>query len=203
SRDKAILLPEDMKGLKTRGAGKMIEVMLQAAGASISTFPSNETYNAMQSGVVDALWTSSASLMSFRLQEVAKYVTTARDHTFWYMFEPLLMSKATYDKLTPEQQKIVHEVGQSLQKFALDSCKADDKRVADVYGQAGMAQRLARRMVASSAWGRFSRAVKALNALTGHLAGLLILASCAIITNEVVWRYYLHQPHTWNLEVNI
>jgi TRAP-type C4-dicarboxylate transport system substrate-binding protein len=75
--------------------------------------------------------------MSFRLQEVAKNVTTARDHTFWYMFEPLLMSKATYDKLTPEQQKIVHEVGQSLQKFALDSCKADDKRVADVYGQAG------------------------------------------------------------------
>ena len=137
SHERPILLPADIKGLKTRGAGKMIEVMLQAAGASISTFPSNETYNAMQSGVVDALWTSSASLMSFRLQEVAKYVTTARDHTFWYMFEPLLMSKATYQKLTPEQQKIVHEVGQSLQKFALDSCKDDDKRVAEVYGNAG------------------------------------------------------------------
>src|SRR6185437_1027187 len=137
SRDKPILVPADVKGLKTRGAGKEIELMLQAAGASIATFPSTETYNAMQSGVVDALWTSSASLMSFRLQEVAKYVTTARDHTFWYMFEPLLMSKATYDKLTPEQQKIVHEVGASLQKFALDSCKDDDKRVAEVYGKAG------------------------------------------------------------------
>jgi TRAP-type C4-dicarboxylate transport system substrate-binding protein len=126
-----------VKGLKTRGAGKMIELMLQAAGASIATFPSNETYNAMQSGVVDALWTSSASLMSFRLQEVAKYVTTARDHTFWYMFEPLLMSKATYDKLTPEQQKIVMKVGHSLEQYALEACKKDDQKVAEVFGEAG------------------------------------------------------------------
>jgi TRAP-type C4-dicarboxylate transport system substrate-binding protein len=137
SRDKAIVLPADVKGLKTRGAGKMIELMLQAAGASIATFPSNETYNAMQSGVVDALWTSSASLMSFRLQEVAKYVTTARDHTFWYMFEPLLMSKATYDKLTPEQQKIVMKVGHSLEQYALEACKKDDQKVATVFGKAG------------------------------------------------------------------
>ncbi len=137
SRDKAVLVPGDVKGLKVRGAGKMIELMLQSAGASIATFPSNETYNAMQSGVVDALWTSSASLMSFRLQEVAKFVTTAQDHSFWYMFEPLLMSKATYDKLTPEQQKIVMEVGRSLQPFALESCQADDKKVAEVYGKAG------------------------------------------------------------------
>lgn len=137
SRDKPILVPADLKGLKTRGAGKMIELMLQAAGGSISTFPSTETYNAMRSGVVDALWTSSASLMSFRLQEVAKDVTTARKYTFWYMFEPLLMSKDTYDKLTPAQQKIVMDVGHSLQDFALTSCKADDKRVAEVFGKAG------------------------------------------------------------------
>lgn len=168
SRDKPILVPEDVKGLKVRGAGKMIELMLQGAGASIATFPSSETYNAMQSGVVDGLWTSSASLMSFRLMEVAKYVTTAQDHTFWYMFEPMLMSKATYDKLTPEQQKIVKEVGHSLQKFALDSCKADDKRVADVYGKAhdkvstmSEAQFMEwKKLAQQTAWKDFARDVK-------------------------------------------
>ncbi len=137
SRDKPILVPADLKGLKTRGAGKMIELMLQAAGGSISTFPSTETYNAMRSGVVDALWTSSASLMSFRLQEVAKDVTTARKWTFWYMFEPFLMSKDTYDKLTPAQQQIVAKVGRSLQSFALSACKSDDAKVAVVFGKAG------------------------------------------------------------------
>ncbi|HEX6136117.1 MAG TPA: TRAP transporter substrate-binding protein DctP [Casimicrobiaceae bacterium] len=168
SRDKPILLPADVKGLKTRGAGKEIELMLQAAGASIATFPSTETYNAMQSGVVDALWTSSASLMSFRLQEVSKYVTTARDHTFWYMFEPLLMSKATYDRLTPEQQKIVMDVGHSLQKFALEACKADDRKVADVFAKAGdkvsdmNAQQFAawKTLARNSAWKDFADHVK-------------------------------------------
>jgi TRAP-type C4-dicarboxylate transport system substrate-binding protein len=91
----------------------------------------------MQSGVLDGVWTSSASLISFRLYELAKHVTTAREHTFWFMFEPLLMSKATYDSLTPAQQKIVMEVGASLEPFAMQACKADDKELAEVYGKAG------------------------------------------------------------------
>jgi TRAP-type C4-dicarboxylate transport system permease small subunit len=52
-------------------------------------------------------------------------------------------------------------------------------------------------------WRGFRRTVQALNYATGLIAGLLIVASCIVITNEVFWRYYLHRPHTWNLEVNI
>jgi TRAP-type C4-dicarboxylate transport system substrate-binding protein len=138
SRDKRILVPEDVKGLKVRGAGKSIEVMLKAADAAIVSFPSNESYSALQSGVVDGMWTSSGSLVSYRLYEVAKHVTTARDKTFWFMFEPLLMAKSTYDGLTPEQQKIVTEVGASLDAFAVKSAKEDDQRVSDVYAKAGV-----------------------------------------------------------------
>jgi TRAP-type C4-dicarboxylate transport system substrate-binding protein len=137
SRDKAILVPEDTKGLKVRGAGKSMDELLKAAGGSITNVPSDETYSAMQSGVLDGVWTSSASLISFRLYELAKHVTTAREHTFWFMFEPLLMAKSTYDSLTPAQQKIVMEVGASLEPFAIQSCKEDDKALAEVYGKAG------------------------------------------------------------------
>ena len=69
-----------------------------------------------------------------------------------------------------------------------------------------MARRLPRRPQKArwiAAWRGFSRAVKAVNTLTGLLAGLLIVTSCIVITNEVIWRYYLRQPHTWNLELNI
>jgi len=52
-------------------------------------------------------------------------------------------------------------------------------------------------------WRGFSGTVKAINRVVGFLAGLMVVASCVIITNEVFWRYYLHRPHTWNLEVNI
>jgi TRAP-type C4-dicarboxylate transport system substrate-binding protein len=137
SRDKAILVPDDVKGLKVRGAGKSMDELLKAAGGAISNVTSDETYSAMQSGVLDGIWTSSSSLVSFRLYELAKHVTTARDKTFWYMFEPLLMSKATYNSLTPAQQKTVLDVGASLEKFAIQSCKEDDQTLAKVYAKAG------------------------------------------------------------------
>ncbi|MGH7101557.1 MAG: TRAP transporter substrate-binding protein DctP [Acetobacteraceae bacterium] len=168
SRDKPILVPADVKGLKVRGAGKMIELMLQSAGASISTFPSTETYNAMRSGVVDALWTTSASLMSFRLQEVAKDVTTARKYTFFYSFNPLLMSRDTLHKLDASEQKVMMEVGHEMQSFALAACKADDQKVADVFGKAGVhvydldrAHFLEwKKLAERSAWKDFARQVK-------------------------------------------
>ena len=137
SRAKPVISPDDVKGMKFRGGSKEMEMMLKAAGASPTNIPSSEIYSAMQSGVLDAALTSSTSLISFRLHEHAKHVTTARDKTFWFMFEPILMSKATFDKLTPEQQKIVLEVGASLEKFGMDSAKVDDQKLAEVYKQAG------------------------------------------------------------------
>jgi len=168
SRDKPILNPDDVKGLKVRGAGKSIEVMLKAAGGAIVSIPSSEGYSAMQTGVADAMWTSSGSLVSYRLYEVAKHVTTARDKTFWFMFEPLLMAKSTYDTLTPEQQKIVTEVGASLDAFAVKSAKEDDQRVADVYAKAGVTVHDMdeamfakwRKIAKASAWKEYAEKVK-------------------------------------------
>ena len=137
SRGKPVISPDDVKGLKFRGGSKEMDVMLKAAGASPTNVPSSEIYSAMQSGVLDAALTSSTSLISFRLHEHAKHVTTARDKTFWFMFEPIMMSKASFDKLTPEQQKIVMEVGAGLEKFGMDNAKVDDQKLAEVFKQAG------------------------------------------------------------------
>ena len=137
SRGKPVISPDDVKGLKFRGGSKEMDVMLKAAGASPTNVPSSEIYSAMQSGVLDAALTSSTSLISFRLHEHAKHVTTARDKTFWFMFEPIMMAKSTFDKLTPEQQKIVMEVGASLEKFGMDSARVDDQKLAEVFKQAG------------------------------------------------------------------
>jgi TRAP-type C4-dicarboxylate transport system permease small subunit len=53
------------------------------------------------------------------------------------------------------------------------------------------------------AWSAFRRVVAAVNGLNVLVGGLLILASCIAISNEVVWRYWLRAPHTWSLELNI
>lgn len=137
SSNKPILQPEDVKGMKVRGGSKEMDEMLKAAGAAITSVPSNEIYNAMQSGVLDGAVTSSTSLITFRLYEFSKNVTTARNKSFWFMFEPLLISKAAFDGLTPAQQKIMTEVGASLEKFAMEAAKVDDQELVKVYTKAG------------------------------------------------------------------
>ncbi|MDP3672760.1 MAG: TRAP transporter substrate-binding protein DctP [Telluria sp.] len=137
SKAKPILVPSDANGLKIRGGSKEMDMMMKAAGASATNVPSSEIYNAMQTGVLDVALTSSTSLLSFRLHEVSKYVTTARKNTFWFMFEPLLMSNSAFNSLTAAQQKIVMEVGASLEQFAMEESKKDDARLADVYAKQG------------------------------------------------------------------
>jgi len=137
SKTDPIVSPDDAKGKKVRGGSKEMDLMIKGAGGAVTNVPSNEIYNAMSSGVLDAALTSSTSLISFRLAENAKSVTTARNKAIWFMLEPLVISKETWSKLTPEQQKIMTEVGASLEPFAKDAAQADDKEMANVFAKAG------------------------------------------------------------------
>lgn len=137
SRTKPLVAPEDAKGMKVRGGSREMDMILKEAGASVLTLPSNEIYAAMQTGAMDAGMTSSTSLISFRLEEVSKGLTTGRKYAYWFMFEPLMMSKQIFDKLPKDQQAAIMSVGADLEKFAIESAKADDVAVAGVYAKAG------------------------------------------------------------------
>lgn len=137
SRAAPLVNPEDAKGMKVRGGSKEMDTILKAAGAAVLSTPSNELYAAMQTGAADACMTSSTSLISFRLEEVSKHLTTGRGKAYWFMLEPLLMAKSTFDKLTKEQQQIVMQVGAEMEKFGTEQARLDDKQVADIYTKAG------------------------------------------------------------------
>ena len=141
SRSTPVVVPDDVKGLKVRGGSREMDLMLKAAGGIISSVPSNEIYAAMQTGSLDAAVTSSTSLISFRLEEISKAITTGRTGSFWFMFEPLLMSKQVYDSLTPPQQKAVDEVGAELEPFAVAAARQDDADLASVYAKVGVTAR--------------------------------------------------------------
>ena len=111
SRSRPIVAPEDAKGLKVRGGSREMDMVLQTAGAAVLSVPSNELYAAMQTGACDAGITSSTSLISFRLEEVAKSLTSGAGASYWFMLEPLMMSKAIFDKLPKKQQDIILPVG--------------------------------------------------------------------------------------------
>jgi len=137
ARAKPLVSPDDAKGVKVRGGSREMDMMFKSAGASVLSLPSNEIYAAMQTGAMDAALTSSTSLISFRLEEVSKALTTGRSKSYWFMFEPLLISKDVFDKLSKPQQDAIMTVGGELEKFAVDNAKADDNAVAAVYAKAG------------------------------------------------------------------
>jgi len=122
--------PEDMKGLKIRSAGPTFAEMWQQAGASIVSVPSNEVYNALQTGVADATDTSTGSFVSFRIYEQVKCVTAPGENALWFMYEPVLMSKRSFDRLKKEQQEALLNAGKKSQDyFNKESKKLDDDMV--------------------------------------------------------------------------
>jgi TRAP-type transport system periplasmic protein len=112
-----ILKPDDLKGIKFRAAGPTFAAMWQAAGANIVTPPSNEVYNAFQTGVVQATDTSLGTFASTRLYEQVKCLTAPGDHALWMMYEPALMSKKNFDKLTKPQQEAAFKAGKDAQAY--------------------------------------------------------------------------------------
>jgi TRAP-type C4-dicarboxylate transport system substrate-binding protein len=137
SRGKPIVKPEDAKGLKIRGGSREMDMMFKAAGAATSNMPSNEIYISMQTGAIDAAVTSTSSLISFKLEELSKGLTSAGGRSFFFVFEPILMSKAVFDSLSPDLQKLIMDVGEEIEPLGLEGSKADDQRLSDVYAKAG------------------------------------------------------------------
>ena len=131
SKQGCIRTPADIKGKKIRSAGATFAAMWQQAGASIVSVPSNEVYNALQTGVADATDTSTGSFVSFRIYEQVKCITAPGDNALWFMYEPVLMSKRSFDKLNKQQQDALIKAGKKSEEyFNAESKKLDDNMVA-------------------------------------------------------------------------
>ncbi len=137
-KDKCITKPEDVQGLQTRAAGKSFEQMLAGAGASIASMASSEIYNAMQTGVLNAANTSSSSFVSYRIYEQVSCYTPAGDVALWFMYQPLLMNKSTFEGLNADQQAALLAASEKAQVFYLEEAKKEDAASAEVFKEAGV-----------------------------------------------------------------
>ncbi len=138
SKKNCILNPEDAKGQAFRAAGKAFNQMLAGAGASITKMPSSEIYSGLQTGVIDGANTSSASLVSYRIYEQVKCLTAPGENALWVMYEPILMSKKTFDSLTKEQQDFIMKSAQKAEDYAYEGAKKADDKLIDAYKKAGV-----------------------------------------------------------------
>lgn len=137
-KDQCITAPADVEGLQTRAAGKAFEQMLAGAGASIASMASSEIYNAMQTGVLNAANTSSSSFVSYRIYEQVSCYTPASDFALWFMYQPLLMNKSTFDGLSEEQQAAILAGAEKAEAFYIEQAKKEDAASADVFKENGV-----------------------------------------------------------------
>ena len=138
SKKTCITNPASVKGQVMRAAGKAFNQMLEAAGAGIQSMPSSAIYNGLQTGVLDGANTSSGSFVSYRIYEQVKCATPPGDYGLWFMYEPILMSKQSFNSLNAKQQKALMEAGKIAEKFMTNAVSKLDSDMEKAYKSAGV-----------------------------------------------------------------
>jgi tripartite ATP-independent transporter DctP family solute receptor len=97
----------ELAGFKIRVQDSPTQIeMWKLLGTIPAVVPYQETYNAIQTGVVDGMENELSTAFQMKFHEVGPYISrTAHIITV----RPMFMSGQTWQKLTPEQQKIVME----------------------------------------------------------------------------------------------
>ena len=138
SKTKCIKNPSDAKGQVMRAAGKAFNQMLAAAGAGIQKMPSSEIYTGLQTGVLTGANTSSGSFVSYKIYEQVSCATPPGKFGLWFMYEPILMSKKSFDALNSKQQKALMKAGKVAEKYMTAQVENLDKKFEDAYKAAGV-----------------------------------------------------------------
>jgi len=96
----------DMQGLKWRIGGGLVNDLAKAWGINATLKPATENYELISSGVMDGTLLPAESMESFKIDKLIKYVTTFPGGLYNTSFV-LIMNKAKYDKLSPDEKKAV------------------------------------------------------------------------------------------------
>jgi TRAP-type C4-dicarboxylate transport system substrate-binding protein len=130
-RDKVIRTPADLQGLKIRVAGATAAEVATALGATPVQMPINQVYNALETGLIDGVFTGSSTLDDFKLDEVANSFTIGAPLGRLAFFA--VMGQGSYGALSAEAKAVVDgAIGRGVSTSAETAWNAT--------GQAGVAR---------------------------------------------------------------
>ena len=119
-KDKVVRSPADLKGLKIRVAGATAAQVAEALGATPVQMPISQVYNALQTGLIDGVFTGHSTLSDFKLDEVADAITVGAPLgrlTFY-----AVMNEAKYNGLSDSMKAAIDAAsGAPLSKSAEDA----------------------------------------------------------------------------------
>ncbi len=106
-KDKVVRTPADLAGLKIRVAGATAGKVAEALGATPVQMPINQVYNAMQTGLIDGVFTGASTLSDFKLDEVADAYTLGAPLGRLAFFA--VMGQGSYDALSDDAKAALDE----------------------------------------------------------------------------------------------
>jgi TRAP-type C4-dicarboxylate transport system substrate-binding protein len=122
-KDKVIRTPADLAGLKIRVAGATAAEVATALGATPVQMPINQVYNALQTGLIDGVFTGSSTLADFKLDEVASSYTLGAPLGRLTFFA--VMGQQAYDGLSDDARAMLDAArGRGLSQSAEEAWNA-------------------------------------------------------------------------------
>jgi TRAP-type C4-dicarboxylate transport system substrate-binding protein len=137
SRDRPVRSLADMRGLKVRVPDPVTASIVEAWGAIPVSLPATEVYNAMSTGVVDAVMIDASAVGSYNLHEVTRHVTLnipGALSTF-----TLIMNRGAWNGLSDDHRDLIRqESGQALSMTAAAAFRAAGERGMGMLRDAGV-----------------------------------------------------------------
>ncbi len=106
SKRKKILVPSDIKGMKIGSNAIRMELVSRIGAAAVDDIPPL-AYEKLMTGVTDASFVAISAWHDFKLYEVTNYVL---DLPFGGGGHPIVINKATWNKISPQDQQIMKEL---------------------------------------------------------------------------------------------
>jgi TRAP-type C4-dicarboxylate transport system substrate-binding protein len=97
---------EDLQGLKWRVGGGMVNEITKTLNMNVTLKPAPESYELLNSGVMDGTLFPAESTESFRIDKLIKHATVFPGGLYNTSFV-FLMNQARYDKLSADEKKAI------------------------------------------------------------------------------------------------
>jgi len=120
---------DDFKGLKIRSYGPMGAIALKALGAIPVVIASEETYTALQQGVIDGALTPGVVFLARKYYDVQKFVTNAGMMNATLIY--LIANTNWWNSISPDIRSAISEAISRLIKEQRAEIVVDDKKVFD------------------------------------------------------------------------
>ncbi|CAM5796613.1 MULTISPECIES: TRAP transporter substrate-binding protein [Brevibacillus] len=135
-KDKEVLKPEDMAGLKLRVTpSPPLQDFYKFAGASTEGLPLPEVYSAVQTGVIDGMDMDLDATITNKYYEVVKYGAVT-NHMVWPAVA--MVSKGTFDKMPDEDKQIVRDAIAAAADFSATTRAGQEEEFKKTLSDKGM-----------------------------------------------------------------